>query len=513
MFKKLGAVLAAITFCLLFNVQIALAAPYQLGQSNIYLLRHNIEVSNNNFAFARSINVRVPLMNESQPVYQHFLGERFSLQPLLIYKDADDNRYALFNIRELGPYESLIITVDYYVSNTTVSYNIDAQDYNFTDISGIDRKYISAEPGVEVTHQDIKNYAAKFLPSSSNFYSLAKKSFADVNLYMTYGARDDNDSGAVAAMHTAVGQCCDYASLYVAVMRAMGIPTRFQTGYCYEPAKHIVEPYVNTVGGYINLFELAHTWTEFYLPQAGWIFADPTFTYTTVLFGRDVKLVDWDHFAKIPSSRRYFYFRSNVCIPDISYEFAGAAPTLRFDARLYLNASYNPFSDTRGHWAEDEIMYLYNHKLMGGVAEDSFAPARQMTRAEMAVLLYRIAGLEYSGGSSYYDVPSGAWYEYTLASVRESGLMYGKGNNLFYPEEKLTRAELVMVMCRYLGIDEKDSTSVFDDVDPEHWAAAAIHSLQKRGLVRGISADSFEPESVVTRAEAAAIISRVLQYK
>ncbi|MBQ9992836.1 MAG: S-layer homology domain-containing protein [Firmicutes bacterium] len=511
MIKRTSPVLLLMFILLFFCAQKTFA--YELSSPSTYQIRHSITVSNDTDTFARNIYVTVPLINEEQPVYQHILGQRYSTEPLMVFTNKEHQLFALFNIASLAPQSSKEINVDYFIENSSLKYNIDAKSLSSHDVSAVDPKYIMPEQGIESDSSDIMRYGAEFLQSGDkNLYSLAKKAFADVNLYMTYEERDDDRTGALAALQTGRGTCVDYSQLYAAVLRAMGIPARLQTGYVYEPAMHTSDPYVNIEEGYIDLSMLAHTWVEFYIPEAGWIIADPTFSYTINILGNEQKLVDWDYFANISPARRYLYFSSTANIDDIKYEYMGADITVSVQPKLYINVSYSHFNDTIGHWAAADINALYESNLLVGVSDYIFAPEQKVTRAEMAVLLHRILKPETPAYHGFSDIDANAWYAPYIANVAQGGLMVGS-DGLFRPEANLTRAEMAAILCRLLALPETDDKLPFKDIDASHWAAGAVSSLYNAGLIAGYSDTVFAPDAELTRAEMAAFINRALKYR
>jgi len=511
MTKRKSPVLLLMFILLFFCAQNTLAYDYELGSPSTYQIRHSITVYNDSADYARNIHITVPLMEESQPLYQHILGQRYSIEPLLVFTNEEQQLFAFFTIPALAPYASTDIHIDYFIENSSLSYDIDAQKLTSDDISEVDVKYILPEEGIESDSGDIIRYGAEFLQSGDkNLYSLAKKAFADINLYMTYEERNDDRSGALAALQTGRGTCVDYSQLYAAVLRAMKIPARLQTGYVYEPAMHTQIPYVNIEEGYIDLSMLAHTWVEFYIPDAGWIIADPTFSYTINILGHEQKLVDWDYFANISPARKHLFFGNTADIDDIKYDYIGGEINVSIQPKLYINVSYSHFNDIINHWAATDINTLYESGLISGVSEYVFAPDQKVTRAEMAVMLHRILKPDVAY-HSFTDIDADAWYAPYIGAVAQEGLMVGN-NGLFRPDDTLTRAEMAAVLCRLLKIRETDADMPFEDIAASHWAAGAVNALYKAGLIAGRTEKIFAPDAEITRAEMAAFINRAIKY-
>lgn len=173
------------------------------------------------------------------------------------------------------------------VQNSGVKYLTDLSktsgDYtNFKDYS----KYTEPTEKIQSNQSEIIKKSQEIFKGITNPYFKAKKAFEFVNSYMTYDSAYGNQ-GALSALETRRGVCEDYAELFTALLRASGVPARVVTGYWIDPD----EFNANTMDG----DEYGHAWPEFYLPEYGWIVAEPTFEN----YYNGAKEIDYSKFANM----------------------------------------------------------------------------------------------------------------------------------------------------------------------------------------------------------------------
>lgn len=133
-----------------------------------------------------------------------------------------------------------------------------------------------------------------------------------------------------------------------------------------------------------------------------------------------------------------------------------------------------PFVDIGYHWAKEWIEQAYTGGLTAGVSADRFEPDGNMTRAMFVQILYNIQGRPQAGTCSFTDVPTGIWYDKAVAWAHENGIVAGKGNNLFAPDDPLTRQEAAVILYNNRGKygDQADTqpdseTDTGPDPEPE----------------------------------------------
>jgi hypothetical protein len=112
-----------------------------------------------------------------------------------------------------------------------------------------------------------------------------------------------------------------------------------------------------------------------------------------------------------------------------------------------------------------------------GYADGTFGPTKNMTRAELATMISRIAPLPSASGFSYYDIAN-HWSESAIAQVSKAGYMNGYEDGTFKPNQSITRAEVITVLNRVFKRQQATEflTSSWLDVPTTHWAFFEIQS-------------------------------------
>lgn len=113
----------------------------------------------------------------------------------------------------------------------------------------------------------------------------------------------------------------------------------------------------------------------------------------------------------------------------------------------------------------------------------------------------------------FSDVNETDWFYDSIMSAYESGLMQGMSENSFEPSSKLTRAMFITVMNRISDIPKVKGQSVFVDVDDSAWYADAVAWGYENKIISGISETEFAPNDYITREQIATILYRYAKYK
>ncbi|MCR8632613.1 S-layer homology domain-containing protein [Paenibacillus radicis (ex Xue et al. 2023)] len=177
------------------------------------------------------------------------------------------------------------------------------------------------------------------------------------------------------------------------------------------------------------------------------------------------------------------------------------------------------FADLNGHWAKSDIDLLASKLVVDGTTATSFAPQNPITRAEFATLLTRALGLNEGNSTAYSDVSANDWYAGSVSAASKAGLVTGFEDGSFRPSANITREQMAVMVSRAIGLAGKKVDSdakalaVFTDSKAiNSWASSAVAQSVNAGIINGKSADAFMPDEHASRAEAAVMLKRLLQF-
>ena len=178
------------------------------------------------------------------------------------------------------------------------------------------------------------------------------------------------------------------------------------------------------------------------------------------------------------------------------------------------------FTDTKGHWACNDIESLYEKGLVNGRDNGKFEPDAPITRAEWLSLLIRGAQIDTSDvkwDNCFFDVDKNEWYALDIQAAFDLGLVSGGDDGSFAPDEYITReamAKMLVDVYEYIINDEMDASSArsfADDDTISSWADVYVKKASASGLINGDDRNCFNPKNKTTRAEASAVLSRMLE--
>ena len=150
----------------------------------------------------------------------------------------------------------------------------------------------------------------------------------------------------------------------------------------------------------------------------------------------------------------------------------------------------------------------------GGYPDGTVKPTGDVTRAEVAAILYRVMDADCvktyeTTRCSFSDVVRGDWFNLYVATLENAGVIVDtRTNGKFRPNEAITRAELAAMLAQFADI--KSAANSFNDVSARHWASDEIAVCAKMGWINGYPDGSFRPDATITRAEMMAMINRAL---
>lgn len=213
---------------------------------------------------------------------------------------------------------------------------------------------------------------------------------------------------------------------------------------------------------------------------------------------------------------------------------------LAFSLPQHGVAAETEISDINGHWAEKDITKLIENGAVSGFSDGTFRPNNTITRAEFVKVIVRMFDLQATNGTNqgiYYEdtyredpLKPGVWEsrhwavdEINIAT--NLGIVNGTGSNKFSPNAPITREQMAMIIHNLIytatpfPLQELSNTALdkilivnkFNDASSIHGGATdKINTLVLLNIMQGDKNGYFKPKSHATRAEAAAILSRVL---
>ncbi|MDD9267273.1 S-layer homology domain-containing protein [Paenibacillus sp. GCM10023248] len=178
------------------------------------------------------------------------------------------------------------------------------------------------------------------------------------------------------------------------------------------------------------------------------------------------------------------------------------------------------FNDMAGHWAQKDVELLASKLIIAGTSDRTYTPEMQVTRAQFAALLVRGLGLSAESVQHVFtDVPASEWYASEVHTAAKYGLVQGVGEGKFNPDAQITREQMVVMMMKAIALvqGEKKSEAAMqapfaDQGRISDYARNAIAEAAAKGLIQGKTETEFAPQDAATRAEAAVMIKRMLQY-
>ena len=177
-----------------------------------------------------------------------------------------------------------------------------------------------------------------------------------------------------------------------------------------------------------------------------------------------------------------------------------------------------PFTDvSKGEWYYDGVNDLYRRGIMDGTTETLFAPSQGLSRGQLAMIFYRMAGEpEVTAKDTYSDVPAGLWCAKAVTWASANGLVLGYEDGTFRPDQPVQRQQLVAMLFRYAAfcgmsaVTLEENLLSFRDVGAvSGYARPAMNWAVGQGILLG-SENYLMPREQATRAQVAMVLHRYL---
>lgn len=174
-----------------------------------------------------------------------------------------------------------------------------------------------------------------------------------------------------------------------------------------------------------------------------------------------------------------------------------------------------PFTDVQPrHWFYKPVQFVYEKNMMSGMTETTFAPDVATTRGMIVTILYRLEGSPAVKVVDLADVPANRYYAKAIAWASEKGIVSGYPNGTFAPEQEITREQMASILYRYAqykGYDTTDRAALsgYTDVSAvSDYALTAMRWVNGAGIISGVTDTTLVPKGNATRAQIASILMR-----
>ena len=180
--------------------------------------------------------------------------------------------------------------------------------------------------------------------------------------------------------------------------------------------------------------------------------------------------------------------------------------TLALPVTVFASLENTGFSDVSADsWYAEAVTYCREHSLMFGASDTAFAPENDLTRTQLAAVLYRIAGSPaVTGRDAFTDTPDGAWYADAVLWASRQNLVSGYSGGLFGPDDPVSREQMTTILWRSAGSPAAGGNGNYSDASTiSTYAATAAAWASVNGIVRPTSGGMFSPKANATRAQVA----------
>lgn len=173
------------------------------------------------------------------------------------------------------------------------------------------------------------------------------------------------------------------------------------------------------------------------------------------------------------------------------------------------------FTDIAGHWAEANIVKAAGIGFVNGYTDGTFRPNGKVTRAEFVTLLVKALSMKQDNGAelSFKDdnsIPN--WAKPYVAQAVKAGIINGYSDNTFRAGQTITRAEMAVMVARAAGLtlNQEQKPAFADTASIPSWAVPSVAAASEAGLIKGKGGNRFAPQEMTTRAEAVTLLLSLL---
>lgn len=205
---------------------------------------------------------------------------------------------------------------------------------------------------------------------------------------------------------------------------------------------------------------------------------------------------------------------SNPSVSDTTFVTGNDYEQIVSESNLPQDTS-SVFTDMEtDRWSYDEVQYLVAKKIISGYEDGSFKPQNKITRAEFIKMISSTFDFEYTaaeGENTFADISGYDWYYGDVITAYNNKIVYGDEYGKFNPNEQITRQEMAAILYRAIvakgvEIDTVESVNIADKNSIADWAYTSVFRLVGMDIINGCEDGTFKPENKATREEVAKLI-------
>lgn len=173
------------------------------------------------------------------------------------------------------------------------------------------------------------------------------------------------------------------------------------------------------------------------------------------------------------------------------------------------------FKDIHLHWAQKSIEQLAESKIISGFPDRTFRPEEKITREQFIKLLVEVTELklEQEQTSSFQDIKDSHWSSpYIETAVSQNIVSPDEYGTYFRPEQSISRQEMAILSAKALALQPADLTLSFQDQYAIDNNSGMVGAAVNNKLLFGFEDQTFRPKETSTRAQAAVILTRILDF-
>ena len=173
-----------------------------------------------------------------------------------------------------------------------------------------------------------------------------------------------------------------------------------------------------------------------------------------------------------------------------------------------------PFTDVPAdRWSYPYIKQLYDAGVVSGTSATTFEPTANVTRAQFVTMISGLAGADVSGYASgpFDDVQAGSWYAPYVNWAAASGIVSGTSATTFEPAAEISRQDMAVMLYNYaqqagVQLEQTTVTPFTDEGSIAAYALPAVQALHNAGVISGMPDGSFQPQATTTREQACVVL-------